>query len=309
MTTRRIFSGPQALRIASALAVVLIVVVLGARVRRPESTSGPPSRVTLPIRVIGLDDEGITLVTAASADFEAQVRAEAGKWADSALLSSPQLAIVRNKSPHTIVGYAISFKSTRPDGIWDFHHIEFKYPDAVATTDPDTALMLRDREIRPSEQRLLSRSFEVNPALDNSWIPQIVEWQNNELTEFARGEAFTGLEIAIDAVVFEDGRLLGPNKSQVDTRFLLFVNRKQELYRAATELMASGKSLGDALNTLKSTAPWGLELGRPGDDDDDARVAIGEARRLLAHYGEDRAAKAIRRAVRQSPFTIRRRQP
>jgi hypothetical protein len=291
------------LRIAYALPVVLTVVVLDACARRPEDANGP-SRVTPTIRVIGLDKAGVTLVTAASADFEAQVRKEAGKWAGAALLSSPQLVIVRNESPYTIVGYAVSFKSIRPDGKWDFHHIEFKYPDAVVTTDPDIASMLRDREIRPSEQRLVSRYFEIDPGLDNSWLPQMVDWQTKDLGGFARAEEFAELEIAIDAVLFEDGRLLGPNKSQVDTRFLLLLQRKQELYRAATELMASGNSLDAALAKLKAAIPAAVEMEEMLNVHL-AGVAFGDALRLRARYGADGAADAIRRAVRQSPFTIR----
>jgi hypothetical protein len=37
------------------------------------------------IRAIGLDTASVTLATAASADFEAHVRNEAGKWASAAL--------------------------------------------------------------------------------------------------------------------------------------------------------------------------------------------------------------------------------
>jgi hypothetical protein len=282
----------------------LTVVVLDARAQRPEGTNGR-SRVTPAIRAIGLDKAGVMLVTAASADFEAQVRKEVGKWADAALHSSPQLAIVRNESPHTIVAYAVSFKSIRPDGKWDFHHIEFRYPDAVVTTDPEVASMLRDREIRPSEQRLVSRYFEIDPALDNSWLPQLVDWQKKELGPLALGQGYE-LEIAVDAVLFEDGRLLGPNHSQMDTRFLLLLQRKQELYRAATDLMTSGNSLDDALVKLKSAVPAAAEKIEAMSIVDADRAAIGDALRLRARYGPDRAADAIRRAEQQSPFAIRR---
>jgi hypothetical protein len=261
--------------------------------------------MTPTIRVMELDKAGVTLVTAASADFEAQVRKEAGQWADAALLSSPQLVIVRNGSPDTIVAYAISFKSIRPDGKWDFHYVEFKYPDAVVTTDPEIALMLRDREIRPAEQRLVSRSFEIDPALDNSWLPQIVDFEKKDLGQFALGQGFSELEIAVDAVLFEDGRLLGPNQSQMDTRFLLLLQRKEELYRAVTDLMASGNSLDDALGKLKSALPAAAQSVEDMLNDHVSRVAIGDALRLRARYGVERAADAIRRAVRQSPFTIR----
>ena len=297
-----IFPWCHVLRLAYALPIILTVVVLDACAQRQDGTSGR-SRVTPTIRAIGLETAGVTLVTAASADFEAQVRKQAGKWAEAALRSSPQLAIVRNESQHTVVAYAISFKSIRPDGIWDFHHIEFKYTDAVMTTEPEVASMLRDREIRPSEQRLVSRSFEIDPALDNSWLPQMVDWQKKELEQFAPGQGFSTLEIAVDAVLFEDGRLLGPNHSQMDTRFQLLLQRKQELYRAARDLMASGHSLDDVLVKLKSESPAADEIREAGFDVHSA--AISDARRLRSLYGADRAADVIRRAVRQSPFTIR----
>jgi hypothetical protein len=259
--------------------------------------------MTPTIRAIGLDKAGVTLVTAASADFEAQVRKEAGQWADAALLASPQLVIVRNGSPDTIVAYAISFKSIRPDGKWDFHYIEFKYPDAVVTTDPDIALMLRDREIRPAQQRLVSRSFEIDPAHDNSWLHMVVDFQQRDLAEFALGQRFSELEIAVDAVLFEDGRLLGPNQSQMDTRFLLLLQRKHELYRTVRDLMGSGISLDDALRKWKSALP-AHETMEDMLNAHASDLAIGDVLRLRALHGVDSAADAIRHAVRRSPFTI-----
>jgi hypothetical protein len=259
--------------------------------------------MTPTIRVVGLDKVGVTLITAASSGFEADVRKEAGQWADAALLASPQLVIIRNASPHTIVAYAISFKSTRPDGRWDFHHIEFKYPDAVATTDPDTVRALRSREIRPSEQRLVTRFFEIDPRLDNSWLPQMINVQNKDLQRFAGPRGFAELEIAIDAVIFEDGRLLGPDQSQVETRFQLLLQHKQELYRAAAALMASGKSVSEALAIVKSRQPSGVGQGTMADDDGDN--AMGEALLLLNKYGEERTAAVIEHAVRSIPFTVR----
>jgi hypothetical protein len=89
----------------------------------------------------------------------------------------------------------------------------------------------------------------------------------------------------------------------MDTRFLLLLQRKQELYRAATDLMASGNSLDDALVKLKSAAPAAAEKIEAVFDV--YSVAIGDARRLRRLYGADRAADAIKRAARQAPFTIR----
>ena len=231
------------------------------------------------------------------------MRALAREWADSALLCAPQLAIVRNGSPYTIVAYAVSFKSTRRDGKWDKHLSQFKYPDAVVATDPDTALVLRDREIRPSEQRLVAMNFEVDPNLDNSWIPQMARAQHAELAEFAGQKGFSELEIAIDAILFEDGRLLGDNQSQLDNYFLAYFNRKQELYRATVALMADRRSLGEALATLKSIPPWAVEEGK--EPESEARLAIGEATWMRTRFGEKRAADAVRRAVRTAPFAIR----
>ena len=111
------------------------------------------------------------------------------------------------------------------------------------------------------------------------------------------------LEIAVDAVLFEDGRLLGPDHSQMDTHFLLLLQQKLELYRAARDLMASGHSLDDVLVTLKSESPAADAMREAGFDVHNA--ALNDARRLRSLYGADRAADVLRRAVRQSPFTIR----
>ena len=134
----------------------------------------------------------------------------------------------------------------------------------------------------------------------------MVDMQKQDLGEFARGEGFAALEIAVDAVLFEDGRLLGPNQSQVDTRFLLLLQRKQELYRAATELMASGNSLDEALAKLKSAIPATAVEMPELLNIDASRAAIGDVLRLRARYGGDRAADAIRRAVQSSQTACRR---
>jgi hypothetical protein len=263
--------------------------------------------VSLTIRGSGFDAAGIRVITAASEGFEARVRALAGEWGDAVLLCAPQLAIIRNESPHTIVAYAVAFKSLRTDGRFDRHLIQFKYPDAVAATDLEAAAQLRDRELRPSDERLIGREFVLDPTLDNRWIADVARWQQAQLAAFAEPAGLAAVESSLDAVLLDDGRLFGENRSQLDKYFQAYLDSKQQLYRAAISLMSEGKSFGDALRTLKSTLPWAVEDGK--EPDFDARLALGDLVQMATDRGEDHAARAVWRAVRSTPFAIRRVDP
>ena len=70
--------------------------------------------------------------------------------------------------------------------------------------------------------------------------------------------------------------------------------------------MASGHSLGEALDKLKSAIPETAVEMQEVLDASARRDAVGGALRLRARYGEDRAADAIGRAIAStSPFTVR----
>jgi len=69
--------------------------------------------------------------------------------------------------------------------------------------------------------------------------------------------------------------------------------------------MASGRSLGDTLLKLQPAMPTTTRAMEDMLNDHLVREAIGDARRLRARYGDERAADVIRHAVRREPFAIR----
>src|ERR1035438_9101517 len=129
--------------------------------RCPRAAYGYTEAVPMdPIRICDFASEGVTLTPATAADFDGRAQAILGGNVSPLLELKPYLAIVRNQNPRTVVAYTVSWTVTLRNGMSEDHHTQFKFPDAVAGTSNGLAL-LRGREIRTGEERVVGVGFEV----------------------------------------------------------------------------------------------------------------------------------------------------
>lgn len=251
----------------------------------------------VPIQTADFDSGGVTLTPATGADFDARAQAILSGYASPVLGLKPYLAVVANHNPRTVVAYTVSWTVTLRNDSTEVRHTQFKFPDAVAGTGNGLAV-LQGREIGAGGERLVGMGFEVWPV---EYVDSYAQFGQHDIDRL--GEV-KNLRIALDAVIFDDGELLGPDDSRLAEHFIAFVQAKQSLYREVVT---------------------GLELGGVGEDvfaplrEAVAALSPPNPRDPLAVYHRQSAAEALgfhnrivlevfRRALRREAFSIKRRE-
>jgi hypothetical protein len=248
-----------------------------------------------PIFIDDFAAHGVTLTPAADEDFDTRAQTILGGRAAAVLEVKPLLAIVGNRNPRTIVAYTVAWTVTRRNESSETTHTQFKFPDAVAGTGNGLAL-LQGRELKPGDQRLVGMGFEVWP----------VEYVDSYRDFGCRAKAQLGevksLRIALDAVIFDDGWMLGPDESRLAEHFIAYVRAKQLRYRDLVVGLETGR-LGDDV-----FAPLRQALAAPHEPNPRDPLGIYD-RQSAADVLDlhDRVVlEVFRRALRREPFSIRR---
>jgi hypothetical protein len=247
------------------------------------------------IEISDFDSHGVTLTSAAAPDFDACAQAILAVAAPAVLQLKPYLTIVRNRNPRTVVAYTVSWTATLRNQSSEVNYTQFKFPDAVAGTTHGLSV-LQGREIRTGEERLVGMGFEV-------WPPEYAD----SYCEFGRqgvmrlGEV-KKLRISLDAVIFEDGAMLGRDESRLAEHFIEFVLAKQSLYRDIVVGLENGSSLSDVFAPLRESL---AARHQPQAHDPMAVYHRQAAAEVLAFH--DRVVlEVFRRTLRREPFSIRR---
>ena len=164
----------------------------------------------------------------------------------------------------------------------------------------------RGREIRPREQRVIGVGFELWPDEDvaayrDSWLGRSEKWKD-----------VAALHIELDAVIFDDGLLLGPDRSGLGEHFAAHLAAKQDVYRDMVERIDSSGVADDIFAPLRQTV-----VARRNESGSVPQLAF-DLKNPLARYPKEAAAEALgmqhnimgdvfRRALRREPFIIHRR--
>lgn len=254
-----------------------------------------------PIHTASWDTEGIRLTSPDSREFDSLIRSLFKGNVEELLKSKSFLVIVSNHSPRTIVAYAMEWavEQDRTQTI----RCQFKYPDAVAG-----AVQLRGNEIRSGEQKIVANGMEIYcgrwgiAPTEECYLRQLADWSGR----------FVGAEIRVtlDAVIFEDGELIGPDKSDLGDHFAAYVKAKEDVYRSLVQSLDSGQSMDEAFRPIDATiaairADPRLPLENPRAIW--SRQAAGEVVGWRTRYGDEYLPSILRRALRKEPFVVRRR--
>lgn len=256
--------------------------------------------MNLEIQVTGLDAKGITLVSPVNANFDSLIRSLFKGNSNELLKLKPFMTVIRNSSAHTVVAYTTAW-TMRKHGRTSINYSQHKYPDAVARTAPD-----RRDEIRPGELRIDVMSVELesgewgHEATDAFYLRQFANWSAEEKT------GMTELRIELDAVIFDDGLLIGPDRSRLRDHFAAYLKAKQDLYRKIVEALDSGHSVEKAFRPVTLTLS-----SRPDPDPGDEfaiypHLAAEDAALWRRRYGDQAVQKILKQALRKEPFVIRR---
>jgi len=256
--------------------------------------------MSFPIHTQGLDAHGVLLIPPTAADFDARVHQMFPKQAGLALELKPYLVIVLNNSPQTIGAYDVHFTFKNRGGEMMNSLAQFKYPDAVAGSAGDPAFP-RGQEVYPGEQRLIGINFEVS---SEKYVKAYRDWG---VQENAAHRDTTELRVELDAVIFDDGSLLGADSEVLNVRFsdhfAEYVKANQSLYSSIVQNVESGKSLDEAFPPFEGPLsappiPTYLDLYR--------HLAKQEVRSWRKKLGDQAIYETLKKAIRKQPFAIHR---
>jgi hypothetical protein len=248
-----------------------------------------------PIEISDFRSDGVSLTPAAAPDFDARAQAILADYATTLLELKPYLAIVSNRNPRTVVAYTVAWTVTLRNGTSEADYTQFKFPDAVAGTGNGLSV-LEGREMKSGDERLVGMGFEA-------WPPEYaVSYREFGLDAAARLGNVTSLRIALDAVIFDDGAMLGPDQSRLAENFIEFVHAKQTLYRDIVVGLENGDALEDVFAPLRQML---AVRGRVPYQDRIAGYRRQAATEILGFHNRV-ALEIFRRTLRREPFAIRR---
>jgi hypothetical protein len=207
---------------------------------------------------------------------------------------------VSNQSPQTVVAWAANWQVRTKRGTRTTHHCWVRCPDAVCG-DGSGRRSGQEREIAPGGLGLMARGCAVTPEniqyQEGAWLDRFVQENEQELADV------TELSIDLDAVIFDDGALIGPDHSRWSVQFAAYVNAKQDVYRTIVQRLEHCKASEDFFGPIRAML-WGPEHHDKRDPlttypSQAAAEAIGWQRRALLDV--------FKPAIRAEPFVIRRR--
>jgi hypothetical protein len=181
------------------------------------------------VHVAGL--EGVGIISPLSPEFDTLATPLLGRLAERALRLKPYLAIVWNQSPRRVVALSsdwISFPNE--NGATTTVRSHLKFPDAVC----GPAFGRTGRQgIVPGGKMVISVACSVEPESlesgDGEWLDQFVQEKDSQLRDAS------DLSIGLDAVIFDDGLLVGPDSAGLANVFRMHVDTRQEIYRTVVK--------------------------------------------------------------------------
>jgi hypothetical protein len=256
----------------------------------------------------GFEADGVRLISPSDGGFAALLETLAAPgWAQTLREAAPAIVIAANETAHTIVALSTRFSVAGGTHQGD-SSVFFVAPDAIAATELDYD-RASSKGVPPGGHQMIGFDFAVPDrtyatafAQDESdfYDPQVRNWIQSTAKELASARA---VHVTFDAVIFDDGRLLGDPTSNLAAHFSALVQARQDTYRSVLQSLDAGEHTVDVVKRLwSSDEPAEPDLNREWHATNEARNTI---EMLLSHYGEDALADVLRRAILPQPFIIR----
>lgn len=260
--------------------------------------------------VNGLNAAGVELISPDSPNFDSAVMyLLPNRTAAVALDLKPLVVIVSNQSAGEIVAYTLVWKVTYTDKRTATTTVQFKYPDAIAGIADSGAVALKRRDhlsILSHEKRVVAKEFEVGAWWEEEfYLNQLRLFAETQKQEVAAAEQ---IEINLDAAIFSDGLLVGPNRTDFDKEFMAYLEAKQKFFRQIVSDLDSGRDLDEAFAPLKVLAANHVVHWQ----DKTAfyeRLAAQEINAFRKRIGDSAVRETFRQAIRKEPFLVHRSSP
>jgi hypothetical protein len=246
---------------------------------------------------------GLRVTSSAEAGFDEELATLCGENAAEVAKLKPYVVVLSNESSRKVVAYTVSSTVMFQDGrVGGGERCQFKYHGAAGAN----AAMPRGREILPGERRFIALiGWEIDPTLRDLayYTRQLVRIAKNTFPETAQS-----VEVALDAVIDENGVLTGPDTTGLAEMFRGELSAKRDLYKRLLESSAPAdlvRSLAKAAFEPPDQASGNTMKNRTGLAEIWAKMAISDAMDLLA-FGEHTCIKDMHGALEVGPFAIHR---
>jgi hypothetical protein len=306
--TNRGISSQKLLRKSTVSIMVVIVMACGGCQTSPMRDS----KVVL--KSDPLVWPNIRVVTPADAGFEAELKTLFGDKVQVIKQLEPYILIVSNESRRKIVAYSAVWTITRrsDQGRTEFFKL-LTFPNTVAGGSSKNEFP-RDGEIYPGEARIAGASISGDKNLvreaelwrcephGEAYFAQMAQSQSQHKEYTDASE----IKMGLDAVIFDDGELVGPDRGHLAQHFSAYVNAEQSIYRKIVEEVNSGSTIDDVFAQLKTVvAANDPQIGTPGWEFHIYDVlAATDAISWRSAHGDSQLVEHFKRSLRETPFAV-----
>jgi hypothetical protein len=265
----------------------------------------------LPIRIKGLDTSGVELLSPARPEFDELARPLLGeRIADVALKLKPMLVIVSNDSVRTVVSLSLVWRVTYRDGgtSWNWGHTSF--PEVICG---DVLVGHQPAGLETGQRRIEANGLVIHRwgYLDqyyDQFLGQFVDEKDALLADAVE------LQIELNAVIFADGTLIGPDDdSALTDLFSTYVQAKQGWYRGIIDALDAGQSVAESFAPVERFLADTSERRRAGNGFVGEKLAelwthqaAAEAAAWRRRFKDAEIPPLLRQRIRLDPFPIRR---
>src|SRR5262249_50988505 len=167
-----------------------------------------------------------------------------------------------------IVAFAVSWTVIAGSGLSEKAGSLFRDPDGIFA---DFDVPASHYSILSGRQKVVGFHFEIP-----EYQREHEDGLRSYLRETLEHKNIKGVEVVLDAVIFDDGLLIGPDSYSLSASFAAHLKAKQELYRAIADRIEQGSSVDEAFRVATQRLFW----RQPSVDDLYPRLAADEANRL-----------------------------
>jgi hypothetical protein len=284
--------------VLSASIVISVAILSGFTASRQNGS------MKLRMHMKDLAGHGLKLIDPSDPTFENRLTAELGaKAADQV---EPITVFLENKGNRTVVAYVIQWCLTKPDGTNKYYRKAVLNPEAfMGGTLLNEAAKQQSGQIEPNSSKLLSLI-----ATDGSGILR-VDLTPTEAEAAKKGKqpdretlrkrvyqqlaSYSDITVSIDAAIFDDGTLVGPDTTGFFDRVNAVLDAKRNLLESIRNETLSNKDARDQfykqLEQSISQAPGGLNSDSTSTDYYNyfRQLYVNEILRMKSIYGEDKA--------------------
>jgi hypothetical protein len=238
------------------------------------------------------------IIAPGDARFDREARQIVGAKLDLVKTLSPLLLLIKNGSQHTIVAYSAEWDLKRGNDEIPFG-INYTFPMAISGPVVEGDLR-RGREIRPGEERLVGIHSEVGFHPDDASTD--AKYQAEDLA------GVRGVKAHLDAVIFDDGTLVGSDRHNLSGTFLSWVEDYQSLYQGILASLRAGESAQRIFERLDEKRRQDFAASRANHDRSLMLELLAEQDVLGSwrNHGNSDSLEHFSRCLRVPPFTITR---